>query len=122
MIPDRRDLPDDAADWRDIVVELPRLTPDTPDDCPLSLADIMEYVRMESADTDSVPDDALKFVRTASIGDSSVWLWSLTESDGTVCYVTVTSRPNRVTLGLSDANGLTPEQYMLAEHYDEVYW
>ncbi len=83
----------------------------------------MEYVRMESADLDESKEESLQFVRTAQVAEEKHWLWTYTESDGQVCYVLLTDRPDGSgCLGLSEPNGLSPEQYMLAEYYDEIYW
>lgn len=119
----REDLPDDAADWTTVSISLDRLRSDREDSCPSSREEIMEYVRLESADTDDANDASLKFIRTAKIGDISCWLWSFQESDGEVCYVLFRKNGDGSTiLGLASANSLSPEQYLLADYYDEVYW
>lgn len=83
----------------------------------------MNYVRMESADTDSAEEASLLFLRTARIGEASYWLWSYTESDGVVCFVTCRQNDDGSNmLSLAEPNGLSPEQYLLADYYDEIYW
>lgn len=122
MIP-RSELPKNAADWTDIEISFPRLADDTADSCPVSLHEIMNHVRMESADVGGADPGRLVFIRTAKVGKASFWLWSYHESDGQKCYVvlqTVSDGSN--VLGLSEPNGLSPEQYLLADYYDEVYW
>jgi hypothetical protein len=119
----REDLPRDAADWTTVSVSSDRLEADTEDSCPVSRSEIMRYVRMESADTDSASDESLRFVRTAHVYEASYWLWSYTESDGTKCFVAFRRNPDgRTILGLSESNGLSAEQYLLADYYNEVYW
>ena len=119
----RDQLPHDAADWVQIQVSLPRLDEDTADSCPASLAELMDYVRMESADTADAETERLTFLRTAKVEECSYWLWTYTESDGDSNYVVFRQNPDGSTkLGLSGPNGLSPEQYLLADYYDEVYW
>ena len=119
----REDLPEDAANWTTVPVSFDRLYPDSEMGCPATRDEIMDYIRTESADTDSANTASLRFVRTARVGESSYWLWSYTESDGTVCFVAFSqSTDGSTVLGMSEANGLSPEQYLLADYYDEVYW
>jgi hypothetical protein len=119
----RDQLSDDAADWVQVQVSLPRLNEDTADACPASLAELMDYVRMESGDTADAETERLTFLRTAKIGKSSYWLWTYTEKGGDSNYVVFRENPDGSTeLGLSGPNGLSPEQYLLADYYDEVYW
>ena len=119
----RDDLPEDAADWKSVAVSLERLQPDREDSCPEDREEIMEYVRMESADADDSEETSLTFLRTARVGNASCWIWSYTESDGTIVYVTCRKNDDGSTcLSLSETNGLSPEQYLLADYYDEVYW
>jgi len=40
-----------------------------------------------------------------------------------VCYLTVSDGPAGTGhMRLSEANGLSPEQYMLVDYFDEIYW
>jgi hypothetical protein len=119
----REDLPEDAADWKSVTVAFDRLEPDREDTCPEDRDEIREYAGMESADTDPAEDAALKFLRTARVGDASYWLWAYTESEGTVCFVAFRKNDDGSTcLGLAEPNGLSAEQYLLADYYGEVYW
>ena len=126
----RDELPEDPQEWADITVDLPRLTPDTPDSCPMPMSELLEYVDMESSEPGTANQSSLKFLRTANTDGTRCWIWGYTESDGEVCYLTYRELPNGSnTRGMSSAspayNGefkLTPEQYLLAEHYDLVYW
>lgn len=72
---------------------------------------------------DAASPEQLAFLRTAVIDGDPCWIWRFTETDGTECYLSYREFTGRgAALGLSEANGLSPEQYLLAEHYDEVYW
>lgn len=118
----REDLPEDAEDWSSIEVELDPLPPEQ-QRCPVELSEVVDYVRRESADTDAASAERLEFVRHARLGEARAWLWRYTESDGTACYVSVhIDADGTSVLGLCEPNGLSPEQFLLAEHYDEVYW
>ncbi len=119
----RKDLPEDAADWTNVSVDFERLEPDDASACPCPMEEIMEYIRDESADLDDAREEQVQFLRTARIGKAKYWIWRYTESDGEVCYLTVSDAPDGTgSMGLSEANGLSPEQYMLADYFDEIYW
>lgn len=122
LIP-RDQLPYDAEDWKKVEVDFAYLPDNTEKSCPISLKELMEYIRMESADTDKASEESLSFIRTALIKKNKCWIWKYTESDGELCYVTFWKKSwRRTELGISSANGLSPEQFILAEYYDEVYW
>lgn len=123
MMPTRDELPEDAAHWTTVQIAFPRLSPDTPASCPIPRKDVMDYVRLESADTNEASEKSLVFLRTAEVDEAKCWLWQYTESDGELCYVLVSQDSSgSISLGLAAQNGLSAEQYLLAEHYDEVYW
>lgn len=122
MIP-RKELPDDAADWTNVSISFSRLTPDSAELCPEPLEEIIRYVQAESGDGDQVSAERLKFIRTALVDANKYWLWSYTEADETLCFVALRQQPDgSLHLGLSETNGLNPEQYLLADYYDEIYW
>jgi hypothetical protein len=118
----REKLPDDAADWADVTVAFPRLTRDAPSSCPCSSEEVFAYVQKESADLENADPSRLVFVRTALVADAQYWLWSYAEADGEDLFVTCRVDSDGATLGLASPNGLSPEQFILAEYYDEVYW
>ncbi len=122
MIP-REDLPDDAADWSGVDVVLARLADDSAASCPVSPDNLFEYIQVESGDIDAADRARLRFVRTAKVSNARYWLWQYTESDGEKCFVTCREdQDGATTLGFSSPNGLSEEQYLLAEYYDEIYW
>ncbi len=119
----RENLPEDAAEWKSIDVPLPKLANDSPLGCPSTEEEIFEYVQIESADTGRAQRDRLIFLRTAQLGGAKIWLWSYLETDGQQEFVTcICHTGGDVVLSLSSPNGLSEEQYMLAEYYGEVYW
>ena len=123
MIPLRTELPEDAADWASIQVELPPLSVEESKTCTFSFTDILEYVQKESGDLQNAAFAEGEPLRTARIHETLCWLWRYTESDGDECYVVATRSPTIPgCLGLALANGLSPEQFMLADYYEEVYW
>jgi hypothetical protein len=116
-------LPDDAADWRDIAISLPRLEDDSPHSCPVSVDDIFRHVQLESTDLDRADISRLTFRRTAKVGNAQTWLWSYTESDGEVSFVSFRQNADgSIMLGLASPNGLSEDQFLLADYYDEIYW
>lgn len=123
MIPLRDELPDDAADWVAVNVDLSRLSPDVEESCPIPVDQIFDYLAKESADTGGVAWDRLAFARTALIAGNQYWLWRYVESDGAECFVVVrTNEGSEINIGVSSPNGLSPEQYLLADYFDEIYW
>ena len=60
------EMPDDNAKLASIGIEFPQLELNTAASCPVSLADVVEYLRAESSDTDSV-QASLQFLRTAQV-------------------------------------------------------
>ena len=123
MIPLRNELPEDAADWVKLDVKLPYLSCDAPESCPIPTAQVFDYVIKESADTSGSSRDRMIFARTALVENNRYWLWRYVESDGMECFVVVrVNRDGHVKIGLSGSNGLSPEQYLLADHFDEIYW
>jgi hypothetical protein len=120
---ERDQLPDDAADWTGVVVDFPRLDKDSPQSCPLNERHVFEYVRLEAGDLDKADRGRFQFRRTARVKGQHFWLWEYTESDDVRTYVLVQADATGNTIiGLTETNGLNPEQFILASYYDEVYW
>jgi hypothetical protein len=118
MIPYDR-MPEDNSELAKIDVDFPRLDPDTAESCPTPLEDVLAYLRMESADGDAVDASQLTFRRTAQVADRRYWTWSLRESEGADCYVTVSVGPDGDDCIGYEENyyGLTPEQFMLGDYH-----
>ncbi|WP_230969567.1 hypothetical protein [Nitrogeniibacter aestuarii] len=123
MIPTRASLPDDAAEWGQTNVSLPRLKNDSPSSCPETIDEIMAYIRLESSDVDDAKGERLSFLRTALVEKDQYWLWRYMESNDSECYVVFRIKADGSSdLGLSETNGLAPEHYLLADYYNEIYW
>jgi hypothetical protein len=119
----RNRLPEDAATWTSVVIDFPRLENDKAESCPLSEDHIFGYVQVEAADLDEADRTRFRFLRSALVKDQRFWLWQYQESDGAFAYVWVQAGAKGETfLGLNDANGLSPEQFVLAAYYNEIYW
>jgi hypothetical protein len=84
---------------------------------PAVLKRIGEYLTLETADCGFIEAN-LKYLRSAVIDECQYWIWDYRESDGTRCFVTLRLAGNRSVLGLQDANELSPEQHIYAEHND----
>jgi hypothetical protein len=120
---ERDQLPEDAADWTGVVVDFPRLEDDNARSCPLNENDVFEFVRVESADLENADRGRFRFLRTARVREERFWLWEYLESDAVLTYVLVQAdATGNTTLGLNEPNGHSPEQFILASYYDEVYW
>jgi hypothetical protein len=111
--------PDDIEEWAKLPVDFPFLSKNTVEECPISMEDIQNYLSLEDADFDSVEFRELTFLRTAKVAEQNYWIWKYNESDGTECYVTVSSDAEGSTVTGMDSNNfnLSPEQFMLATHY-----
>jgi hypothetical protein len=98
------------------------LTPNSPDECPIDPEDVWDYVRREAADGDNSRRELLRFVRTAEIDGSRLWLWTYTESDGEVCYVYAHQRENgQQLLALLSSAGRKPESFLSSKRSETSY-
>ena len=123
MTPARSELPDDAAAWNELDVFFERLPEDSAASCPIAEEDAFQYVRTESADAAEADRARMHFLRTAQVEETRYWMWCYREVDGRLSYVVVRLDPDgTVTLGLAEPNGLSTEQYLLADYHDEIYW
>lgn len=119
----RDDLPADAAEWSAVRIAFDYLANDSAASCPLREADVLRYLQSESGDAAKTSIARLTFVRTAKVLSDQYWAWRYVEVDGAACYVTFCIRPDGTSvLSLAASNGLSIEQFLLASHYDEVYW
>ncbi|HEV3190985.1 MAG TPA: hypothetical protein VGY54_10835, partial [Polyangiaceae bacterium] len=100
-------LPTEKAEIAKLHPVFPRLAPDSPGGCPLSMVDIKRYVTAETGRK----DHDLFFGRTAIVGDVHFWLWGLLDA-GDTCYVDVSAGRGRSLLSMGSGVGLTPEQYI----------
>lgn len=120
---ERDQLPENAGDWGDVIVDFPRLDENSAKSCPLSEDDIFDYVQCESADLEQSARTRFLFLRTAQVEDKAFWLWTYTEVHGEATYVWVRgSSTGDTLLSLNSTFGLSPEQFILAAYYDEVDW
>jgi hypothetical protein len=123
-IPRREELPEDFYELKSVAVELPRLSPDLPANCPVTMNEILEYLGQEApggaeSGSQEVIEFQLEFLRTALIEATQYWIWRFADLEGTECYVTVALRPDRNTVtGYDESFGFTPEQFILADYYD----
>lgn len=114
------EMPENNADLAAIDFDFPRLNPDTTADCPVSLGDIVEYLKLESPDADSVLVSQLTFLRTAFVEEHSYWIWEFIETDGTKCYATVSlDAAGSLYIGYGeDSYCLSPQQFILGDYHD----
>ena len=114
------DLPDDNAVLANIEVAFPRLSPDSPKECPVPMNKILEYLRCESPGGESLQANDLQFLRTALVAEDRYWIWRFTESDNSECFVTVSVAPNGTSCIGYDINwySLTPELFTPGTYYN----
>lgn len=100
--------------------DLPRLEEDSPRDCPASIGDLIDYLRMESVDGEKVRDQQLTFVRTVLVNEHKYWVWRFVESDGEECYASVSLSPDGVTTIGYESNfaRLSLEQWVVADLFE----
>lgn len=107
-----RALPTSVEAIRKLRPEFPRLTPDSPKGCPVSMSEIRAYLRAECEA--AVPD--LFFGRTASIGGVRFWLWGFTDGRGLTMFVDVGARGAKSRLNVASAQDLSAEQYLALQY------
>jgi hypothetical protein len=89
---------------------------------------MLEYLDVEApggsqAGSERVIQFELHIIRTALVNDSKFWLWGFKDERGTDCYVAVQERPDGENfLGYDETFGLSPEQRMVLDYYDEEDW
>jgi hypothetical protein len=114
-------MPEDNADLGTLLVEFPRLDPDTASSCPVLLEELLDYLSDEVPGGERLRPDDLRFLRTAQVADQRYWIWSFSEPDGgDLAYATVALGPGGTqTVGYeTDYYGLTPEQFMLGDYHN----
>lgn len=114
------EMPDDIADLAKIDLSFPYLSPDNALSCPVSMAEVLDYLAMESPGGDDISTTQLTFLRTALIAERKYWIWHFHERDGSECYVTVSVDPGGSSCVGYEENyySLNPEQFMLGDFYE----
>lgn len=125
-IPRRDELPEDFDELRNVPIELPRLPDDSAASCPVPMKDILEYLSYEApggehSGSAEVIEFRLEFVRTALVEQTRYWIWRFTDADGRESYLTVgVDAGGQEIMSYDETFGLSPEQRIIAEHYDFV--
>jgi hypothetical protein len=109
-------------DMKGIGVTLPRLSPDSPDSCPVKVKSLIEYLAMEAPwETETgepiEPKPTLQFLRSAIIGQTHYWIWAFKDGRGTDCFAVVSRWPKFVVKECDETFGFTPEQHLVALHF-----
>lgn len=113
------ELPDDNEELANIVVQFPSLADDRADP-PVSIPELLDYLRDEAPDGEELQAEDLRFIRTAQVAERAYWIWAFREpGGGESAYLTVSQdAKGAVTIGYeTDYYGLTPEQYMLGDYH-----
>jgi hypothetical protein len=92
------------------------------------MAEILDYLDVEApggkeSGSSRVIQFDLRFLRTALVNNSKYWLWGFKDERDSDCYVAVRQTPDGDSiLGYDETFGLTPEQWMVMDYYDEEDW
>jgi hypothetical protein len=125
-IPRRDELPEDFDELRKVPIELPRLPEDIAASCPVPMKDILEYLSCEApggehSGSAEVIDFRLEFMRTALVEQTRYWIWRFRDSRDCESYITVgVDSGGQEMMSYDETFGLSPEQRIMAEHYDFV--
>jgi hypothetical protein len=125
-IPRRDELPEDFDELRDVPIELPRVPDDSAASCPVPREEILEYLSYEApggkhSGSTEVTEFRLEFLRTALVERTRYWIWRFTDADERDSYVVVgIDGSGRQMMSCDETFGLSPEQRIIAEHYDLV--
>jgi hypothetical protein len=78
---------------------------------------LLEYLELEGEADLSAKD--LTFLRSAQVGEKRFWIWEFEGDSSDKYYAVASEKPNGSTrLSYDPAEGLTPEQFMLAEYHE----
>ena len=103
---------------RTIGISLPHLDPDSPANCPIPREEIIEHATVESDDGTPTKLSEPVFLRTAKIGETSYWIWKFNDPRRGDGYIAVGLLPGgRALLWCDDTFDMTPEQFLVAEHF-----
>jgi hypothetical protein len=125
MIPARDQLPKSWKGLKNYTFDLPQLFLNVAWTCPTKKNEIFEYLDVEApggsqSGSANVIEFDLKFVRTAQVNGSKYWLWSFKDGYDLDCFVAVQKdQGGRNILGYDESFGLTPEQWLVMDYYDD---
>ena len=110
------EMPEYRGDLLKHDVQFPSLDAEQTDRHKGFINDVVEYVVTEGED---VFEEDLTFLRSALVEDTRFWIWEFTDNGDEKHYATVSERPGKpISLGYDIADGLTPEQAILADYHD----
>jgi hypothetical protein len=114
------DMPEDNQDLAKIEIAFPYLPDNSPNLCPVSINEILEYLELETDSEEPISNKGLVFLRTAQVVDEKYWIWEFWDNENEKCYVTVSQSQNGSTsIGYDeDYYHLTPEQFILGTFHN----
>lgn len=113
-------MPDNNAALAGVAVQFERLTPDSPDECPVEVPQLLAYLAREVPEGDSLTTADLAFDRTARVTGAEYWVWQFREpgTQGDDAFATVSRSGGRVTLGYeTNYYRLSAEQFILGDFH-----
>ena len=122
MMLSRQQFPDDFDQLKTVTIELPAAEGESESTCPTSMADILDHLAHECpggefAGGQSTIDFELQFSRTADVNGTKYWLWLFRDEEDAESFVLV-GRGETRSLVYDETFGLTPEQIIVAQHFD----
>lgn len=110
------DLPDDWTEFAALEVDFPTLCEEETRRYPEFEEELVEYMQREGEEIDR---DSLTFLRSARLNEWRYWIWEVELPEGDKGYATASEGSSQQRLSYDqDWNGLTPEQFLLATHFD----
>jgi hypothetical protein len=115
MIP-IEDMPDCRADLAKFDVQFPELDKLETARHPSFVDALVDYLVLEGED---VFEEDLSFLRSALVEATKFWIWEFVDNADERHFATVSEAPDgQQTHGYDRAEGLTPEQAILATYHD----
>ena len=111
-------MADRDVDFRQIVDSLPYLAPDSPQECPVAIDEVLARVRPETIRDESLQAGDLEFVRTARLVERRYWLWRFYDEGEIEWFVSVSVGPNdQAEIGFDDNFvEYSPEEYIVSDY------
>ena len=99
---------------------LPYLPENTPRSCPVSVAELLRYVRSNVEGARGLRAEQLRFVRTAQVEECRYWMWRF-HSAGTTFYALVMQDAEGPWMTCHETGSrLAPEEVLLADYRTAV--
>lgn len=110
------EMPEDRSDLAAVPVSFPHLSEEETARHLQLIGKVVDYL---VRDGNELSAEDLTFLRSAQVADKKFWIWRFQDDANRPAYVTASEDSRgRVTRGYDDADGLSPEQAMLADYHN----